>query len=189
MKVIARKNIWHNGAVLTAGGSFEVSPDDAAQFVQSGLADIPQAPETENIKSQEKNSPAENIPEKPVKAAPAKQAKAVKKAKKMSIYDSTIPADLDDIFSDDDGFWEYHNVNGCEIKAIVHAASLSTRSALIDLGTYGADKICIVRRSDYSGELPEIDSVFFLDEIEYRVSVSSVLGGLCYRVALRKISG
>lgn len=105
----------------------------------------------------------------------------------MSIYDQTVIDDLEDIFSDDDGFWELHDVNGVEIKAIVHAASLSTRSALIDLGTYGADKVCIVRRSDYRGELPEIDSIFFLDKIEYRVSASSNLGGLCYRVALRKI--
>lgn len=82
MRVIARQNIWHNGAVLTAGGSYEVSSDDAAQFVQSGLADIPQAPETEKVKSQEKNSPAENTPEKPAKAASAKQAKVVRKAKK-----------------------------------------------------------------------------------------------------------
>lgn len=82
MRVIARQNIWHNGAVLTVGEAYDVSPDDAAQFVQSGLVDIPQAPETEKIKSQEKNSPAENTPEKSVKAAPAKQVKAVRKAKK-----------------------------------------------------------------------------------------------------------
>ena len=82
MRVIARQNIWHSGAVLTAGGTYEVSPDDAAQFAQSGLVDIPQDPETEKVKSQEKNSPAENTPEKPAKAAPAKQAKAVRKAKK-----------------------------------------------------------------------------------------------------------
>lgn len=82
MQVIARQNIWHNGAVLTAGGTYEVSSGDAAQLAQSGLVDIPQAPETEKIKSQEKNSPAENIPEKPAKAAPNKQAKAGKKVKK-----------------------------------------------------------------------------------------------------------
>lgn len=82
MRVIARQNIWHNGAVLTAGGAYEVSPDDAAQFAQSGLVDIPQASETEKIKSQEKNSPAENPPEKPAKAAPARQARTVRKAKK-----------------------------------------------------------------------------------------------------------
>ena len=79
MRVIARQNIWHNGAVLTAGGTYEVSPDDAAQFAKAGLADVPQAPETEKIK---KNSPAENLPEKPAKAAPVKQTKAVRKAKK-----------------------------------------------------------------------------------------------------------
>lgn len=82
MRVIARQNIWHNGAVLTAGGAYEVSPDDAAQFAQSGLVDIPQAQETEKIKSQEKNSPAENTPEKHAKAAPAKQVKAARKSKK-----------------------------------------------------------------------------------------------------------
>lgn len=68
MRVIARQNIWHNGAVLTVGGAYEVSPDDAAQFAKSGLVDMLQAQETENIKSQEKNLPAENTPEKPVKA-------------------------------------------------------------------------------------------------------------------------
>ena len=81
MRVIARQNIWHNGAVLTAGGAYEVSPDDAAQFAKAGLADVPQAPETEKIKSHEKNSSAEIRAEKPAKA-PAKQAKAGRKAKK-----------------------------------------------------------------------------------------------------------
>lgn len=82
MLVTARQNVWHNGAVLTAGRAYDVPPDDAARLAKSGLADIPQAPETENIKSQEKNSPAENAQEKPAKADPVKQAKAVRKAKK-----------------------------------------------------------------------------------------------------------
>lgn len=107
----------------------------------------------------------------------------------MSIYEHTIPEDLEDIFSDDDGFWEVHDVNGSVIKAIVHAATLSTRSALLDLGTFGADKVCIVRISEYGGDMPEIDSIFFLDGTEYRVSESDRLGGLCLRIALRKISG
>jgi hypothetical protein len=55
MQVIARQNIWHNGAVLTAGRAYDVSPDDAARLARSGLADIPQAPETEKEKSQEKS--------------------------------------------------------------------------------------------------------------------------------------
>lgn len=107
----------------------------------------------------------------------------------MSIYDSTIPEDLDDIFSDDDGFWREHSVNGVTMKAIVHAAMLTPRSALVDLGTYGADLVCIVRVVDYGGELPEIDAIFFLDGMEYRVSSSSRLGGLCYRIGLRRITG
>jgi hypothetical protein len=68
MQVIARQNIWHNGAVLTAGRAYDVSPDDAARLARSGLADIPQAQETEKIKSQEKIVPAAK--------------KAAKKAKK-----------------------------------------------------------------------------------------------------------
>lgn len=107
----------------------------------------------------------------------------------MSIYDSTILEDLEDIYSDDDGFWREHSVNGTVMKAIVHAAMLTPRSALVDLGTYGADLVCIVRAADYGGELPEIDAIFFLDGTEYRVSSSSRLGGLCYRIGLRRIAG
>lgn len=107
----------------------------------------------------------------------------------MSIYDQTIPNDLEDIYTDDDGFWEIHDVNGVEMKAIVHAASLSTRSALLDLGTFGANKVCIVRCVDYGYVEPEIDSIFFLDDIEYRVSASSRLGGLCIKISLQRIGG
>lgn len=68
MRVIARQNVWHNGAVLTAGGAYDVSPDDAARLARSGLVETPQAPETEREKSQEKSVPAAK--------------KAAKKAKK-----------------------------------------------------------------------------------------------------------
>jgi len=105
----------------------------------------------------------------------------------MSIFDHTILDDLEDIYTDDDGFWEIHDVNGVEMKAIVHAASLSTRSALVDLGTFGADKVCIVRASEYGHPEPEIDSIFFLDHVEYRVSASNILGGLCIKISLRRI--
>lgn len=107
----------------------------------------------------------------------------------MSIYDATIPEDLEDIFSDDDGFWTMHDVDGAEIKAIVHASMLTARSAIIDLGTFGADLVCIVRAADYGRPKPEIDAIFFLDGAEYRVSSSSVLGGLCFRIGLRSITG
>ena len=107
----------------------------------------------------------------------------------MSIYDETVLEDLEDIYSDDDGFWMMHDVDGAQIKAIVHASSQTARSAIIDLGTYGADKVCIVRVSDYGRPKPEIDAIFFLDGTEYRVSSSSVLGGLCYRIGLRSITG
>lgn len=107
----------------------------------------------------------------------------------MSIYDQTIPGDLDDIFTDPDGFWEMHDVNGHTMKAIVHASMLTPRSAIIDLGTFGADIVCIVRISDYGGAMPEIDAVFMLDGVEYRVSGSSKLGGLCIRIGLRRIAG
>ena len=106
----------------------------------------------------------------------------------MSIYDLTIPEDLEDIYEDDDGFWCEHDVNGKVIKAIVHAAQLTPRTAIIDLGTYGADIVCIVRKKDYGDVLPQIDSVFFLDGIEHRVSGSSRLGGLCFRIGLRDVS-
>lgn len=107
----------------------------------------------------------------------------------MSIYDHTIPEDLEDIYTDDDGFWDVHDVNGDVMKAIVHAAMLTPRSAIVDLGTFGADVVCIVRISDYGGGMPEIDSIFFLDGQEYRVSGSSRLGGLCIRIGLRRITG
>lgn len=107
----------------------------------------------------------------------------------MSIYDHTIPDDLEDIYTDDDGFWRVHDVNGETMKAIVHAASLSPRSALIDLGTFGADKVCIVRRSDYGHDEPELDSIFFLDGEEYRVSAAGKLGGLCIKISLRSNTG
>ena len=105
----------------------------------------------------------------------------------MSIYDSTIPADLEDIYTDLDGFWRMHDVNGGYIKAIVHASALSPRSALIDLGTFGADVVCVVRAADYAGGMPEAESIFFLDGTEYRVSAASRLGGLCYKISLRSV--
>lgn len=107
----------------------------------------------------------------------------------MSIYDDTIVEDLEDIFTDDDGFWREHDVNGAKIKAIVHAAALSTRSALLDLGTFGADCVCIVRKSDYKAGMPELDSIFFLDSVEYRVSAASRLGGLLVKISLRRVEG
>lgn len=105
----------------------------------------------------------------------------------MSIYDSTIPADLEDIYTDNDGFWRVHDVNGERIKAIVHASTLSPRSALIDLGTFGADKICIVREAEYGHGIPEVESIFFLDGEEFRVSAASRLGGLCFKISLRSV--
>lgn len=107
----------------------------------------------------------------------------------MSIYDSTVQADLEDIFTDDDGFWETHNVNGTSMKAIIHGSMLTARSAIVDMGTFGADAVVIVRASDYGSVLPEIDAIFMLDSVEYRVSSASRLGGLCLRIGLRKISG
>lgn len=107
----------------------------------------------------------------------------------MSIYDRTIPEDLDDIYSDDDGLWEVHNVDGAEMRAIVHASMLTTRSAIIDMGAFGADKVCIVREADYARPMPGVDSIFFLDGEEYRVSTSSRLGGLCFRIGLRRYTG
>lgn len=105
----------------------------------------------------------------------------------MSIYDRTIPEDLDDIYTDDDGFWLPHNVNGKHIKAIVHAGRLTPRTAIIDLGTFAADCVVIVRAADYGASLPSIDSIFFLDDAEYRVSSASRLGGLCLKISLQEV--
>lgn len=102
----------------------------------------------------------------------------------MSIYDRLIEDDVDEIFSDDEGFWREHDVNGYTLRAIVHASSLSTRSALLDLGTFGADRVCIVRAADYPPGVPVVDSVFFLDGDEFRVSAASILGGLCIKISL-----
>lgn len=105
----------------------------------------------------------------------------------MSIYDHTVPEDLEDIYTDDDGFWVEHDVNGVKIKAIVHAGNLSVRTALVDLGTFAADCVVIVRAADYGGNLPSVGSIFFLDDVEYRVSSSNRLGGLCLRIALQRV--
>ena len=105
----------------------------------------------------------------------------------MSIYDHTVPEDLEDIYTDDDGFWVEHDVSGVKLKAIVHAGSLSVRTALVDLGTFAADCVVIVRAADYGGGLPSVGSIFFLDDVEYRVSSSSRLGGLCLRIALQRV--
>jgi hypothetical protein len=105
----------------------------------------------------------------------------------MSIYDRTIPEDLDDIYTDDDGFWLPHNVDGKHIKAIVHAGRLTPRTAIVDLGTFAADCVVIVRAADYGAPLPSIDSIFFLDDVEYRVSSASRLGGLCLKISLQEV--
>lgn len=105
----------------------------------------------------------------------------------MSIYDETVVADLEDIFIDEDGFWVMHDVNGVNIKAIVHSAALTPRTALIDLGTFGADCVVIVRASDYGAPLPAVGSIFFLDDVEYRVSSATRLGGLCLKIGLQRV--
>lgn len=105
----------------------------------------------------------------------------------MSIYDHTVLEDLEDIYTDDYGFWVEHDVNGVKIKAIVHAGRLSVRTALVDLGTFAADCVVIVRAADYGGNLPSVGSIFFLDDVEYRVSSSNRLGGLCLRIALQRV--
>lgn len=105
----------------------------------------------------------------------------------MSIYDYTVLEDLEDIYTDADGFWVEHDVNGVKIKAIVHAGRLSVRTALVDLGTFAADCVVIVRAADYGGNLPSVGSIFFLDDVEYRVSSSNRLGGLCLRIALQRV--
>lgn len=105
----------------------------------------------------------------------------------MSIYDRTIPEDLDDIYADDDGLWLPHNVNGKHIKAIAHAGRLTPRTAIVDLGTFAADCVVIVRAADYGAPLPSIDSIFFLDDAEYRVSSASRLGGLCLKISLQEV--
>lgn len=105
----------------------------------------------------------------------------------MSIYDHTVLEDLEDIYTDDDGFWVMHDVNGATIKAIVHAGRLSVRTALVDLGTFAADCVVIVRAADYGGNLPSVGSIFFLDDVEYRVSSANRLGGLCLRIALQRV--
>lgn len=105
----------------------------------------------------------------------------------MSIYDSTVLEDLEDIYTDDDGFWVVHDVNGSVIKAIVHKGRLSVRTALIDLATFAADCVVIVRVSDYGGNMPSVGAIFFLDAEEYRVSASNRLGGLCIWIALQRV--
>lgn len=105
----------------------------------------------------------------------------------MSIYDNTVPEDLEDIYSDEDGFWVEHDVNGKVIRAIVHAGRLTVRTAIIDLGTFAADCIVIVRAADYGKNLPSVGAIFFLDEVEYRVSSANRLGGLCLRIALQRV--
>lgn len=107
----------------------------------------------------------------------------------MSIYDSEIPADIDEIYMDESGFAETHSVDGINMLAVVHASTLSTRSALLDLGTFGADRVCIVRCSDYGSEPPEAGSIFFLDGVEYRVSSSGILGGRCVKISLQRVEG
>lgn len=107
----------------------------------------------------------------------------------MSIFEQTIPADLDDIYTDDDGFWEIHSVDGVDMKAIVHSAQLSGRSSLADLAAYGADITVLVRQVDYKSRMPTPGAIFFLDGVEFRVQSASRVGGLVIKIALDKVEG
>lgn len=107
----------------------------------------------------------------------------------MSIYDETIPADVADIYFDDDGFAVDHDVDGVHMLAIVHSAQLSGRSSLADLAAYGADCSVIVRQSDYDGLMPTPGAIFFLDGQEFRVQSASRVGGVLIKISLDRVEG
>ena len=107
----------------------------------------------------------------------------------MSIYDETIPNDLEDIYFYDDGFAVEHDVDGSKMLAIVHSAQLSGRSSLADLAAYGADVSVIVRQIDYKGNMPTPGAIFFLDDQEFRVQSASRVGGWLIKIMLDHVEG
>lgn len=102
----------------------------------------------------------------------------------MSIY-SAVYDDLLDIFNDPLGFAEEHTINGQKFTAIVHAANLTVQTTNIDLATFEADVVVIVRAEDF-GNMPSVGAVFFLDDTEFRVLRSSRLGGHGIKIILTK---
>ena len=106
----------------------------------------------------------------------------------MSIYDQIIIKDIEDIYSDSFGFAVQHNVDGDDMLAIVHTASISPRSTLIDLAAFGADCVIIVRAEDFKAHvMPTPGCIFFLDDIEYRVQNASRVGGHLIKISLNKV--
>ena len=101
----------------------------------------------------------------------------------MNIFDD-IDKDLMDIFDDGGEFTEMHDVNGQNMLAIVHSTILTSRSSIVSLINYGADRVCVVRRVDYGDFLPKVGEMFFLDDVEYRVSDSSYLGERAIKISL-----
>lgn len=103
----------------------------------------------------------------------------------MSIF-GEIEKDLQDVFAEGGEFTETHNVNGTSMLAIVHSTILTSRSSIVSMINYGADRVCIVRRSDYGDTLPPVGMVFFLDDVEYSVSDASYLGERAVKVSLNR---
>lgn len=95
-----------------------------------------------------------------------------------------IEKDLQDIFADGGEFTETHNVNGTPMLAIVHSTILTSRSSIVSMINYGADRVCVVRRVDYGDVLPPVGMVFFLDDVEYSVSDASYLGERAIKISL-----
>lgn len=104
----------------------------------------------------------------------------------MSIYENSVLQDIDDIFSDDDGFAVEHDLDGLTVPAIVHAAALSSRSSILELSEFGADLVVLVRLKDYTPGDPTPGAVFFLDGLEYRVQNASRCGGYVLKISLVK---
>lgn len=105
----------------------------------------------------------------------------------MSIYDACIAADALEIFEDDLGFAEKHNVNGEEMTAIVHNSQISGKSTLVDLAAVGSDVALLVRTVEYGEELPNPGAIFFLDDTEYRVQSASIIGGAVTKISLNRV--
>lgn len=103
----------------------------------------------------------------------------------MSFLDQ-IQQDIDGIFSANE-FASLRTVNGIECLCIMHSASSTKGTSLLDLATLDFDTVLIVRTSDIPA--PQSGSVMVVDGTHYHVQDVRTTGLYTHRISLKKSWG
>lgn len=97
-----------------------------------------------------------------------------------------IQQDIDSIFTADE-FASLRTVNGIECMCIMHSASSTKGTSLLDLATLDFDTVLIVRASDIPA--PQSGSVMVVDGTHYHVQDVRTTGLYTHRISLKKSWG